>query len=74
VKLFLNKWEIKRNLFLILEECDHLKRHPRKTMQHFSARFNQVYNSMPANIKPPPGLALLHYPDAFDPEMVFQLI
>lgn len=42
-------------------------------MQHFSARFNQVYHSMPANIKPPPGLALLHYLNAFDPEMEFQL-
>jgi len=42
-------------------------------MQHFSAKFNQVYNSMSAAIKPPPGLALLHYPDVFDPEMEFQL-
>jgi hypothetical protein len=64
---------IKRNLFLILEEYDHLKRHPGETLQHFSAKFNQFYHSMPANIKPPPGLALLHYSDAFDPEMAFQL-
>jgi hypothetical protein len=42
-------------------------------MQHFSARFNQVYHSMLADIKPPPGLALLHYPYSFDPEMVFHL-
>jgi hypothetical protein len=28
---------------------------------------------MPVDIRPPPGLALLHYPDAFDPEMAFQL-
>ena len=28
---------------------------------------------MPAKIKPPPGWALLHYPDAFDLEMAFQL-
>jgi hypothetical protein len=32
-----------------------------------------VYNAMPADIRPPPGLAHLHYPDAFDPEMAFQL-
>jgi hypothetical protein len=67
VKVFLNKWVIKRNIFLILEEYDHLKRQPGETVQHFSARFNQVYHSMPVDIKPPPGLALLHYPDAFDP-------
>ena len=28
---------------------------------------------MPANIRPPPGLALFHYPEAFDSEMEFQL-
>jgi len=28
---------------------------------------------MPVNIRPPPGSALLHYPDAFDPKMEFQL-
>jgi len=28
---------------------------------------------MPVNIRPPPRSALLHYSDAFDPEMEFQL-
>ena len=28
---------------------------------------------MPAKIRPPPGLALWHYPDAFDLEMAFPL-
>jgi hypothetical protein len=42
-------------------------------MQHFPARFNKVYNSMDADIRPPPGIALLNYQDAFDPEMAFQL-
>lgn len=35
-------------------------------MQHFSSRFNQVYHSMPVDIKLPPGSALLHYLDAYD--------
>jgi hypothetical protein len=73
VEVFLGKWEIKRNPFLILEEYDHLKRHPGETVQHFSSRFNRVYNSMPADIRPPPGSTLLRYPDSFDPEMAFQL-
>ena len=42
-------------------------------MQHFSSRFNQFYYSMPIDIKPPLGLALLHYLDAFDLEMTFHL-
>ena len=28
---------------------------------------------MPANIRPPPGVALLHYPNDFNPEMAFQV-
>ena len=28
---------------------------------------------MPADIRPSPGSAQLHFPDAFDPEMAFQL-
>ena len=67
LEVFLGTWEIKRNIFLILEEYDHLKRHLGETVKHFSSRFNQVYNSMPADIKPPPGSTLLHYPDAFEP-------
>ena len=42
-------------------------------MHKVSTKFNQVYNSMPADIRPPPGLALLHYTDSFDLEMAFQL-
>jgi hypothetical protein len=62
-----------RNVFLILEEYDHLKRHPGETVPQFSARFNKVYHAMPADIRPPPRSTHLHYPDAFDPEMAFQL-
>jgi len=32
-----------------------------------------VYNSIPDDMKPPPILAFLHYPDAFDPYMAYQL-
>ena len=73
VQVFLDRWVIMRNVFLILEEYDHLKRQPGETIQQFSARFNKVYHAMPADISPPPGSSHLHYPDAFDPEMTFQL-
>jgi hypothetical protein len=62
-----------RNVFLILEEYDHLKRQPGETVQQFSARFNKVYHAMHVDIRPPPGSTHLHYPYAFDPEMTFQL-
>jgi hypothetical protein len=73
VKVFLDRWVIMRNVFLILEEYDHLKRQPGETVQQFSARFNKVYHAMPVDIRPPPGSTHLHFPDAFDPEMAFQL-
>ena len=32
-----------------------------------------MYHSIPVDVRPPPGLAKLHFPEAFDPEMDFQL-
>ena len=66
-------WVIRKNPFLIIEEYNQLKRMPEETVQQFYARFNQVYYSLPVNIRPPLGSSLLHYPGAFDLEMEFQL-
>jgi len=73
VKIFLDRWIIKVNLLVIIEEYNQLRRQPDETIQQFSDRFNQAYYSMPSNIRPPPDSALLHYPRAFDPEIEFQL-
>jgi hypothetical protein len=73
MQVFLDRWVVMRNVFLLLEEYDHLKRKPGETIHQFSARFNKVYHAIPTDIRPPPGSAHLHYPDAFDPEMTFQL-
>ena len=73
VKIFLDRWMIGQNFLLIIEEYNQLKRMPGETVQQFYARFNQVYYSMPVDIRPSPRSALLHYPGAFDPEMEFQL-
>jgi hypothetical protein len=32
-----------------------------------------VYHSIPVDIRPSPRLAHLHFPDAFNPDMAFQL-
>ena len=71
IKVFLDRWVIRQNPFLIIEEYNQLKRLPGETVQQFSARFNQVYFLMPADIRPSLRYALLHYPGAFDPEMEF---
>jgi hypothetical protein len=73
VNFFLDRWVIMRNVFLILEEYNHLKRQPGETVPQFSTRFNKVYHAMPIDIRPPPGSTHLHYRDAFDPEINFQL-
>jgi hypothetical protein len=73
MQVFLDRWVVRGNVFLILEEYEHLKRKPGETVHQFSARFNQAYHAILADIRPPPGSAHLHYPDAFDPEMTFQL-
>ena len=72
-QVFLDKWVVPRNVFLILEEYQNLKRHPGETIQDFLARFNKVYNAIPFEIKPPLGWALLHYPSSFDPEVEFHI-
>ena len=64
---------VRQNPFLIIEEYNQLKIFPGEAVQQFSARFNQVYLLMLVNIRPPPGSALLHYLEAFDPEMEFKL-
>jgi hypothetical protein len=73
VQVFLDRWVIMRNVFLILEEYDHLKRQPGEAVHQFSTGFNKIYHAMPADIRPPPGSSHLHFLDAFDPEMEFQL-
>lgn len=54
------------NPLQILTEYDNLKRNLGEPVQEFFARFNKVYNVIPSDIKPSPGLVLLHYPYAFD--------
>ena len=36
-------------------------------------RFNTIYNAIPQNLRPPPDLALIKFPDGFDADMAYQL-
>jgi hypothetical protein len=42
-------------------------------VQDYCTRFNNLYNAIPADIKPPQGLALIKFPDGFDADMSYQL-
>jgi hypothetical protein len=62
MQVFLDRWVVIGNVFLILEEYDHLKRQPGETVQYFSSRFNKVYHSMPTDIRLTPRFISLALP------------
>ena len=70
---FLNRWEKKKDPLHILTEYDNLKRGPQETVQYYCARFNNVYNAIPQNLRPPLDLALIKFLDGFDFDMAYQL-
>ena len=70
---FLDWWEVKNNPLQILSEYENIKRNVGETVQDYCLRFNVVYNAIPANLKPPVGLALLKFLDGFDADMAYQL-
>ena len=70
---FSNRWEKKKDPLHILTEYDTIKRGPQETVLEYCARFNNVYNAIPQNLRPPPDLALIKFPDTFDADMAYQL-
>lgn len=44
-----------------------------ESVQDFYTRFMRTYESIPADVKPPPGAAKLHYAYAFDSEFTLLL-
>ena len=62
---------MKKNPLQILSEYENIKRNVGESVQDYCVRFNAVYNAIPANIKPPEGLALLKFPDGFDTNMAY---
>ena len=70
---FLDRWEVKKNPLQILSEYKNIRRNQGETVQDYCTRFNNLYNAIPVNIKPPQGLALIKFPDGFDTDMSYQL-
>jgi len=70
---FLNRWEKKKDPLHILSEYNTIKRGPQEAVLDYCARFNNVYNDIPQNLRPPPDLALYTFPDGFDSDMAYQL-
>jgi hypothetical protein len=70
---FLNRWEVEKKPLHILSEYENIKRAPGESVQDYCTRFNNIYNAIPTNIKPPQGLSLIKFPDDFDADMSYQL-
>lgn len=50
-----------------------MKRGPQESVQDYCARFNNTYLVIPINLRPPPDLALIKFPEGFDSDMAYQL-
>jgi len=70
---FLDRWEVKKNPLQIFSEYENIKRNVGESVQDNCVRFNTIYNDILADIKPPMGLALIKFPDGFDPNMAYKL-
>jgi hypothetical protein len=56
-----------------LSKYETIRRNQGETVQDYCTCFNNLYNAIPAEIKPPQGLALIKFPDGFDVDMSYQL-
>jgi hypothetical protein len=72
-RIFLDRWEVKKNPLQILSEYKNIRINQGETVQDYCTHFNNLYNAIPAEIKPPQGLALIKFPDGFDVDMSYQL-
>ena len=72
-RLFINRWERNKNPLQILSEYENIRRAQNESVKDYFTRFNSIYNAIPANIKPPPDLALINFSDGFNTDMSYQL-
>ena len=71
--IYLERWDDKQIPLQVLSQYNNLKKRGFESVHEFSNRFMRVYNSIPADIKPSPWVAKLHYIDPFDNEFALLL-
>jgi hypothetical protein len=72
-RIFMDKWEVKKNPLHILSEYENIRWNQGEIVEDYYTHFNNLYNVIPVDIKPPQGLALIKFPDGFDVDMSYQL-
>ena len=56
-RTFFDRWEVKKNPLQIPSEYENIRRNQGEIVQDYCTRFNNLYNAIPTEIKPPQGLA-----------------
>ena len=56
-----------------LSEFEKLRRRPNEIVQDYIIRFNEAYNAVPQNLRPPPDSVLVKFPDGFDSDIAYSL-
>jgi hypothetical protein len=70
---FRERWgDQKKNRYL-LASLSTSKKKENETMDEFNKNFNDLVKSLPIVIKPPPASILIHYMEAFEGEIIYQL-
>jgi hypothetical protein len=70
---FRERWgDQKENRFLLATLSTSQKKE-NETMEEFNKKFNDLVKSLPTSIKPPPASILIHYMEAFEGEIRYQL-
>jgi len=72
-RMFIERWERKKNPLQILYEYENIRRGPKESVQDYYTRFNNTYNSIPTSFKPTPDLAMIKFLDGFDLDMAYHL-
>lgn len=72
-RVFIQRWGEKRDHGYSLREFNAIKNKSYETMAEFVRIFNKLYNSLPAEIKPPLAGAKINFSRAFESNFGFTL-
>jgi hypothetical protein len=70
---FLDKWGDKKKPLQLLTQYNNMNKSSEEMVQELSACFLKVYNSIPAEVKPPPCAMQLQYANSFDNDFALLL-
>jgi hypothetical protein len=70
---FNERWGDKKEDNHLLASLNSSQKKENETMEEFNKRFNDLVKSIPQTIKPPDASILIHYMEAFEGEMRYQL-